>query len=79
MEFVKIYEDLASSAINRVKVDEKLVKITYNSNIDKEYEFNCEKTEEFNDKLSNTLKNKESIGKFIHSCVKDGSIVPATK
>ena len=79
MEFVKIYEDFASSAVKCVKVDEKLVKITYNSNVDKEYEFNCEKTEEFNDKLSNTLKNKESIGKFIHSCVKDGSIVPATK
>ena len=79
MEFVKIYEDLASSAINRVKVDENLIKITYNSNIDKEYEFNCDKTEEFNDKLSNTLKNDESVGKFIHSSVKEGIIVPVTK
>ena len=79
MEFVKIYEDLASSAINRVKVDENLIKITYNSNIDKEYEFNCDKTEEFNDKLSNTLKNNESVGKFIHSSVKEGIIVPVTK
>ena len=79
MENVKIYEDLASSAINRVKVDENLIKITYNSNIDKEYEFNCDKTEEFNDKLSNTLQNKESIGKFIHSNVKEGLIVPVTK
>ena len=44
MEFVKIYEELSSSAVKCVKIDEKLVKITYNSNIDKEYEFNCDKT-----------------------------------
>ena len=79
MEFVKIYEDLSSSAVKCVKIDENLVKITYNSNIDKEYEFNCDKTEEFNDKLSNTLKNNESVGKFIHSSVKEGIIVPVTK
>ena len=76
MEFVKIYEEFASSAVKCVKIDEKLVKITYNSNIDKEYEFNCDKTEEFNDKLSNTLKNNESVGKLIHSCVNEGLIVP---
>lgn len=79
MEFVKIYEELSSSAVKCVKIDEKLVKITYNSNIDKEYEFSCDKTEEFNDKLSNTLKNNESVGKFIHSSVKEGIIVPVTK
>ena len=79
MEFVKIYEELSSSAVKCVKIDEKLVKITYNSNIDKEYEFNCDKTEEFNDKLSNTLKNNESVGKLIHSSVKEGIIVPVTK
>ena len=79
MEFVKIYEELSSSAVKCVKIDEKLVKITYNSNIDKEYEFNCDKTEEFNNKLSNTLKNNESVGKFIHFSVKEGIIVPVTK
>ena len=79
MEFVKIYEELSSSAVKCVKIDENFVKITYNSNIDKEYEFNCDKTEEFNDKLSNTLKNNESVGKFIHSSVKEGIIVPVTK
>ena len=79
MEFVKIYEELSSSAVKCVKIDEKLVKITYNSNIAKEYAFNCDTTEEFNDKLSNTLKNNESVGKFIHSSVKEGIIVPVTK
>ena len=73
---MKTYEDLSSSAVKCVKIDENVVYITYNSNIDKEYEFNCDKTEEFNDKLSNTLKNNESVGKLIHSCVNEGLIVP---
>ena len=77
--FVKTYEIQSSSAINGIKVDETSVFVTYTSNIDKEYEFNCDKTEEFNDKLSNTLKNNESVGKFIHSSVKEGIIVPVTK
>ena len=77
--FVKTYENLDSSALYTLKVDKESVYVVYNSNIDKEYEFNCDKTEEFNDKLSNTLKNKESVGKFIHSSVKEGIIVPATK
>ena len=77
--FVKTYENLDSSALNTLKVSEKSVYVVYNSNIDKEYEFNCDKTEEFNDKLSNTLKNNESVGKFIHSSVKEGIIVPVTK
>ena len=67
--FVKTYENLDSSALYTLKVDKESVYVVYNSNIDKEYEFNCDKTEEFNDKLSNTLKNKESIGRFIHSSV----------
>ena len=79
MEFVKIYEDLASSAINRVKVDENLIKITYNSNIDKEYEFKCDNTQEFNEKVSNTLKNNESIGKLVNTSIKEGKLVDITK
>ena len=77
--FVKTYENLDSSALYTLKVDKESVYVVYNSNIDKEYEFNCDKTEEFNDKLSNTLKNNESVGKFIHSSVKEGIIVPVTK
>ena len=77
--FVKTYENLDSTAVFTLKVNKESVFVTYNSNIDKEYEFNCDKTEEFNDKLSNTLKNNESVGKFIHSSVKEGIIVPVTK
>lgn len=74
---MKKYEFNDSSAIFELKIDEHRVFITYNSNIDKEYEFNCDNTEEFTEKLSNTLKNNESVGKFIHSSVKQGMIVPA--
>ena len=77
--FVKKYEFPDSSAIFELKVDESRVLITYNSNIDKEYEFNCDNTEEFDVKLSNTLKNSESVGKLVHSCIKLGELVPVTK
>ena len=74
---MKTYEDLASSAVNSIKIDEKSIYIVYNSNIDKEYEFLCANTAEFNVKLSDTINKEESLGKFIHSQVKEGSIQPS--
>ena len=47
--------------------------------IDKEYEFDCEKAEEFDEKVSKTLKNKESMGKLLNSCIKQGELVAVTK
>ena len=64
--FVKTYENLDSSAVNTLKVDKSSVFVTYQSNIDKEYEFTCENKQEFDEKVSNTLKNKESIGKLLN-------------
>ncbi len=49
----------------------------YNSNIDKEYEFICDNTAEFDVKLSETISKEESLGKFIHNQVKTGSIQPS--
>lgn len=77
MKLVQIYKELASTAVSSVKIDETLVKIVYNSNTDKEYTFNCDNTDEFNTKLSNTLTNKESVGRFISSSVREGLIVPS--
>ena len=77
--FVKTYEIQASSAINGIKVDESSVFVTYTSNIDKEYEFKCENTQEFNENLSNTLKTNESVGKLVNSSIKEGKLVPVTK
>ncbi len=74
---MKTYEDLASSAVKSIKVDEKSIYIVYNSNTDKEYEFICDNTAEFDVKLSETISKEESLGKFIHNQVKEGSIQPS--
>ena len=77
--FVKTYENLDSSAVNTLKVDKESVFVVYNSNTDKEYEFKCENTQEFDDKVSKTLQNKESMGKLLHKSIKEGKLVPVTK
>ncbi len=77
--FVKTYENLDSTAVFTLKVDKESVFVTYNSNIDKEYEFMCDNTQEFDEKVSKTLKNKESIGKLLNVSIKEGKLVPTTK
>ena len=77
--FVKTYENLDSSALYTLKVDKESVYVVYNSNIDKEYEFKCENTQEFDEKVSKTLKEKESLGKLLHSCIKQQELVAVTK
>ena len=77
--FVKTYENLDSSAVNRLKIGKNSVFVTYQSNIDKEYEFNCENTEEFNDKVNFSLETKESIGKLLNNSIKEGKLVDITK
>ena len=77
--FVKTYENLDSSAVYTLKVDKKSVFVVYNSNIDKEYEFKCENTQEFDEKVSKTLQNKESIGKLLNSSIKQQELVAVTK
>ena len=77
--FVKTYENLDSSAINTLKVDKSVVYVTYQSNIDKTYEFSCENTVDFNELVSNTLNNKESIGKLVNTSIRKGKLVDITK
>lgn len=77
--FVKTYENLDSSALYMLKVDKESVYVVYNSNIDKEYEFKCENTQEFDEKVSKTLQEKESLGKLLNSCIKQQELVAVTK
>ena len=77
--FVKTYENLDRSAINTLKVDKSVVYVTYQSNIDKTYEFSCENTVDFNELVSNTLNNKESIGKLVNTSIREGKLVDITK
>ena len=77
----KIYANLHSSAIQSVIVEENVVKVVYNSNIDKEYTFNCQNTVEFEQQLSAELidvelKNgKGSVGRFINQQIKNQVLV----
>ena len=76
---MKTYENLDSTALFRIKLGENSVFVTYNSNIDKEYEFMCQNCDIFGEKLSKTLKNKESLGKLLHKTIKEGELVPITE
>ena len=73
--FVKTYENLDSSAINTLKVDKSSVFVTYQSNIDKSYAFDCKNVSEFTQKLDLTLEKSESVGKLLHSEIKAGKLV----
>ena len=77
--FVKTYENLNSSAINRLKIGENSVFVTYQSNIDKEYEFKCENTQEFNKIVNNSIDNQLSLGKLLNSSIREGKLVDITK
>ena len=77
--FVKTYENLGSSALYVIRIDEKSVFATYNTNIEKEYEFMCENPQIFENKLLKTLVKEESVGKLFHASIKEGELVPAEK
>ena len=77
--FVKTYENLGSSALYVIRIGENSIFATYNTNIDKEYEFMCENPQIFENKLLQTLVKEESVGKLFHASIKDGELVPSTK
>jgi hypothetical protein len=77
----KSFTNLNSTAINSVTIEDNVVKVVYNSNIDKEYTFNCENVEEFEQNLSKELigieleESEVSVGRFINQQIKDGVLV----
>jgi len=68
-------KDFNSSAISLITVNtnNNTVQIVFNSNTDKSYEYSITNTE-FLDSLSNTIKNKESIGQFVSKQIKLSNI-----
>lgn len=75
-----MYDNLISTAINSVEIVDNTVKVTYYSNKDKEYTFNCNNIQLFEDNLckeliSIELKTGGSIGKFLHNQIKEGLII----
>jgi len=77
----KTFANFNSSAINSVTIEENVVKVVYNSNIDKEYSFDCENVEEFEQNLSEQLigvelqQSEVSVGRFISQQIKSGVLV----
>ena len=76
----KMYDNLISTAINSVEIVDNTVKVTYYSNKDKEYTFNCDNIQVFEDNLrkeliSVELKTGGSVGRFLHNQIKEGLIV----
>ena len=78
---MKTYQNLNSSAINSITIEDNVVKVVYNSNKDKEYTFDCKDIEQFQQQLSEQLidielnNGKGSVGRFLHQQVRDGALV----
>ena len=78
---MKTYQNLNSSAINSITIEDNVVKVVYNSNKDKEYSFNCQNVDQFIEQLSEELidvelnNGKGSVGRFLHQQVRDGALV----
>ena len=78
---MKTYQNLNSSAINSITIEDNVVKVVYNSNKDKEYTFDCKNTDQFIDQLSEELidvelnNGKGSVGRFLHQQVQNGVLV----
>ena len=76
-----IYDKFTSTAIKSVETLDNTVKIVYNSNIDKEYVFNCQNITEFTNKLCEVLTAHElllsdgSVGRFVNQQIKSGVLI----
>jgi hypothetical protein len=77
----KSFTNFNSSAINSVTIENNVVKVVYNSNIGKEYSFDCQNVEEFEQQLSEQLigveleQSEVSVGRFINQQIKNGVLV----
>ena len=79
------YTDLDSTAIDSVRISENQVFITFSSNFEKEYAFNCSEVADFNNNLCEVLlslelpegtnNQRQSVGGFIHRQIKSGVLV----
>jgi hypothetical protein len=77
----KSFNNLQSSAVNSIEVIDNTVKVVYNTNVDKEYTFNCINTDQFVEQLSSELidvelnNGKGSVGRFLNQQIKDQVLV----
>ena len=66
------YSNINSSAINKITIDGKSLSIVFNSS-DKVYNYTINNTE-FVELLDKTIKNGESVGKFVNISLKEKNI-----
>ena len=72
-----LYSNFFSNAVNSVETKENEVLITYSSDINKEYAYNCENVPEFTNNLCSVLISNElqqpggSVGAFVSQSRKD--------
>ena len=73
----KVLEFSESSAVAKISLDdvnnEVGIAFTYKPN--NFYVFECDNVSEFETQVNNVVKSKESLGKFIASSRKDGTLV----
>ena len=75
MMATRVFENLDSSAIFRIKVEDSSVFVTFQSNIDKEYEYSTEHVENFVKTVENSIKDPEnSLGRCINVLIQDKSL-----
>ena len=78
-----LYSNFFSSAVESVATKENQVLITYSSNINKEYAYNCEDVPEFTNNLCSVLISNElnqdggSVGAFVSRSRKDNVLTEA--
>ena len=76
-----VYEAFTSTAIEKINCGAEDVKITYTSDLNKEYVFSCADITQFSDDLSAILidhtlqKNPTSVGRFVHQKINDKTLV----
>jgi len=71
MMATRVFENLDSSAIFRIKVEDSSVFVTFQSKIDKEYEYSTDNVENFTKSVENFIKDPESsIGRYINAQIR---------
>tara|TARA_X000000368_G_scaffold280178_1_gene222235 strand:+ start:1250 stop:1585 length:336 start_codon:yes stop_codon:yes gene_type:complete len=72
---VVVFDKIESSAVFRIKCTKESVFVTFNGNIDKEYEYNCKNIEEFAKTVKEVLNDTEkSIGRYINTSIRDTTL-----
>ena len=71
MMATRVFENIDSSAIFRIKVEDSSVFVTFQSNIDKDYEYSTDNVENFTKSVENSIKDpKSSIGAYINKQIR---------